>query len=313
MSTQSSPSPPYLQHNSNAQHLLLSLHRLLTKTLKCDAALVNAVWLVGVSAIVIISWLCCFPATMAGYFLVDSQELLTKLIDKCYKHRVIGVDCEGTSSWYHPDTVSLIQINVNDKIYIVDVLSLREKGIDLTGLKNILEDDNVLKVFHDVVSDKLFLRHIDVNLRNVFDTKVAAEYLCFESIGYGDVVYKVLGIRLEKGYQQYDFAYRPLHNNALRYAADDVRYLIKLYVKLKSLAEKLDVDQEVKFDSDCAAVLRVTTRVKMPNLLRNERDGGKIRHLYILYLWRDALCWYAHYPPGTYVMMMMSIVEYFIM
>jgi ribonuclease D len=67
----------------------------------------------------------------------------------------------------------------------------------------------------------------------IFDTQIAAGLLGLPAqIGYGDLVFRRLGVALTKGHARTDWTRRPLSDEQLAYAADDVRYLVPLYENL---------------------------------------------------------------------------------
>jgi ribonuclease D len=68
----------------------------------------------------------------------------------------------------------------------------------------------------------------------IFDTQIAAGLLGLPAqIGYGDLVARRLGVHLAKGLARTDWTRRPLSDEQMAYAADDVRYLVPLYENLK--------------------------------------------------------------------------------
>ena len=52
-------------------------------------------------------------------------------------------------------------------------------------------------------------------------------------IDYNPFVKKILKIKLDKTFQYYDWTLRPINENQLNYALNDVYYLRKLYFKLE--------------------------------------------------------------------------------
>src|SRR5690606_9567294 len=78
----------------------------------------------------------------------------------------------------------------------------------------------------------------------LFDTQLVAPVLGYaDQIGYGNLVAEVLGERLEKAHSRADWSRRPLSEEQLRYAADDVIHLARLYpVLLERLREQGRLD-----------------------------------------------------------------------
>jgi ribonuclease D len=73
----------------------------------------------------------------------------------------------------------------------------------------------------------------------LFDTQIAAPLLGFqENPGYAMLVSSMLNINLNKAHTRADWSKRPLSNDEIQYAADDVIYLCKIYqMMVQKLAE----------------------------------------------------------------------------
>ncbi|XP_026193206.1 uncharacterized protein LOC34619134 [Cyclospora cayetanensis] len=127
-----------------------------------------------------------------------------------------------------------------DPLLLID--ALKESSLS-PSVRQILEGDSILKIFHDCREDSaaLFHQH-DIRLDFVFDTQVAHQLICAKR---GEALYQAslkelveayLGITikgLEAGRELLDadlaaFAKRPLSAPLLRYAALGVRYLPRL-------------------------------------------------------------------------------------
>jgi ribonuclease D len=103
-----------------------------------------------------------------------------------------------------------------------------------------LEDGAVEVVFHDADYD-LRLLHQDYgwHVRNIFDTRIAAQLLGIRSFGLAALLEDFFGVRLDKKHQRADWSLRPLTQGMLDYAAQDTRYLLDLRDELRSRLEKL--------------------------------------------------------------------------
>jgi len=140
--------------------------------------------------------------------------------------------------------LSLIQLYINGSTYIFDVI--KHNPFEL-GLKEILENDSYIKVFHDFCEDSAALfRHFRVSPTKIFDTQIAHRIKreLEETITYQDN-----NISLNNLLQTYmkventmktemnsqmtsdpEFWYqRPLTYAMLEYAAQDVIYLPEMY------------------------------------------------------------------------------------
>jgi ribonuclease D len=75
-------------------------------------------------------------------------------------------------------------------------------------------------------------------VRNVFDTRVAAQLLGIKAFGLAALLEQFFGMKLDKKHQRADWSMRPLTKDMLDYAAQDTMYLPALRDELKGLLEK---------------------------------------------------------------------------
>jgi ribonuclease D len=74
----------------------------------------------------------------------------------------------------------------------------------------------------------------------IFDTQIAAPLLGFqENPGYAMLVSSFLNINLNKAHTRTDWTQRPLSDDQIQYAADDVIYLCKIYTQMCEQLDKL--------------------------------------------------------------------------
>ena len=131
----------------------------------------------------------------------------------------------------------LVQIAVGDTIYLIDPLT----DLDLGTLAELIADAAIEKILHAGRQDlELFFDAYGVVPSNVFDVQVAAGFVGLgASLPYGQLVKSVLGVNLEKGEAYSDWCKRPLTRSQMRYAADDVRYLVQAAIALQKQLEAL--------------------------------------------------------------------------
>jgi ribonuclease D len=88
-------------------------------------------------------------------------------------------------------------------------------------------------VLHDADYD-LRLLHQDYGwqVRNLFDTRVAAQLLGIRAFGLAALLEQYFGLKLDKKHQRADWSMRPLTADMLDYAAQDTRHLLGLRDKL---------------------------------------------------------------------------------
>ena len=98
-----------------------------------------------------------------------------------------------------------------------------------------LANSTVEKVFHDADYDlRLFDKEFGFHAANLFDTRIAAQFLNEPGIGLGALLLKYFGITADKRFQRADWSARPLTPPMLEYAAGDTSNLCELRDMLRN-------------------------------------------------------------------------------
>lgn len=169
--------------------------------------------------------------TMEDIQYIDTAAGARRVAEALDGAAFVAIDTEFVrEKTYHPQAC-LLQIAGEGHIFCVDLIALGGPGA-VTGL---LLDRSVTKVLHSARQDlELFYALTGEVPGPVYDTQIAAALLGFpDQCGYGRLVEDVLDIPLEKGHARTDWSRRPLSAEQIRYAADDVRYLVPLYETLR--------------------------------------------------------------------------------
>jgi ribonuclease D len=151
--------------------------------------------------------------------------------------RELALDTEGASFHRFVDRIYLLQLSTREQTAIVD--PLRIDGTSLAPLGQLLESPAVEVVLHDADYD-LRLLHQDYgwHVRNIFDTRVAAQLLGLKSFGLAALLDRYFGVRLDKKHQRADWSMRPLPADMLDYAAQDTTYLLSLRDRMLEALEQ---------------------------------------------------------------------------
>ena len=148
---------------------------------------------------------------------------------------ILALDTEGASFHRFVDRIYLLQLSTTERSAIIDPL-----GMDAPPrLGDMLESEAVEVIFHDADYD-LRLLHQDYgwHVRNIFDTRVAAQLLGLRAFGLAALLERYFGVKLEKKHQRADWSMRPLTKDMLEYAAQDTKYLIELRNRMRADLEK---------------------------------------------------------------------------
>lgn len=164
---------------------------------------------------------------------VESLEDQNSFIEKIKNQNILGLDTEfDWRSTYFP-VLSLLQISTNKNIFLVDFLNFKK----VKKLKEILENKDILKILHSSRSDSTVLSNcLDIFINNVFDIQQAEKLISNgEIFNYGNLVQKYLDIRLNKSETNSNWLKRPLSDDQMKYASEDVNYLIEIFKAQKKI------------------------------------------------------------------------------
>ncbi len=159
--------------------------------------------------------------------IISTESDLAAFCERAAAYPAVAVDTEFLRErTFHP-RLCLVQVATPDECVAIDPLSIT----DLAPLAALLTDHGTMKVFHACSQDMEVLLHaIGVLPEPIFDTQVAAAFLGERlQIAYHGLVHAFCGINLPKSESLTDWSRRPLTQQQVEYALDDVRYLIRAY------------------------------------------------------------------------------------
>ncbi len=169
-------------------------------------------------------------STEQPYFWIDSDAGLEAAANEW--RGVIGIDTEfiRTDTFY--PIPGLYQIANTNDVWLIDPLAIE----NWSPLLKVLNDAQTTKVMHACSEDlELLSHHLDVHPNNLFDTQFAYAFLSEHfSTSYANLAKRALDVHLGKHQTRSNWLRRPLSDEQLRYASEDVVYLIPLFEKLSS-------------------------------------------------------------------------------
>jgi ribonuclease D len=171
---------------------------------------------------------------------IKTKQQLSQLCDQLRGSEWLALDTEFIRDKSYYPKFCLLQISNGTVAASVDPLAID----DLSELVDVIYDNSIVKIFHAGRQDlEIFYLLWKKLPQPLFDTQLAATLLGLgEQIGYANLVQKITGRQLDKGHSRTDWSQRPLNQEQLRYALDDVIYLGDVYLeisaKLKSLGRE---------------------------------------------------------------------------
>ena len=137
---------------------------------------------------------------------VDDPEGLAEVADALARADRIAVDTESDSMHSYFEKVCLLQIATEREAFVVDPLALEGR---LEPLAPAFADGGKRKVLHGSDYDIVCLkRDFAFEIRNIFDTMIAAQFLGLAKIGLADLVSDHFGECLDKRHARTNWARR---------------------------------------------------------------------------------------------------------
>ena len=164
-----------------------------------------------------------------SYVLITTELELADACKVFSTEKFIAIDTEFKRETSYFPIPCLFQMSASSGTVCVDLLAIQ----NLSPLKNILFNQNILKIFHAARQDlELFYYMFNQVPSPIYDTQIGASFLGNDNqIGYANLVKKELNITLDKSQTRTDWTKRPITKKQLDYAANDVIYLFELYLK----------------------------------------------------------------------------------
>ena len=183
----------------------------------------------------------------------DTKVYLHKedLPDSIKFSKEVGVDSETTGLSLVRDRLCLLQIAAKNLI-------------------NLFENENITKVFHYARFDLAVIKKaFEVSCRNIFCTKIASKLVrtYTDKHGLKDLCKELLDKDLNKTQQSSDWSAKELSSNQLKYASNDVIFLIELKQILQSMLKR-----EGRYELSQKLFTFLSTRVELDFLGWNDID-----------------------------------------
>ncbi|HEY9882505.1 MAG TPA: ribonuclease H-like domain-containing protein [Thermosynechococcaceae cyanobacterium] len=173
-------------------------------------------------------------------FQICDRDLSEQQLDAYLQADAIAVDTETMGLLPQRDRLCLVQLC--DSHDHVSVVSIARGQTEAPNLKRLLEAGSSVKVFHFARFDVATLYyHLAIAVKPLFCTKVASKLARTYTPKHGlkDLVQELEHVELDKSAQSSDWGNAAnLSPEQLRYAANDVRYLLSARQKLIAMLKR---------------------------------------------------------------------------
>ena len=243
--------------------------------------------------------------------LIKNNEQLEKYLNDINEESILGIDTEFRRIDSYSPELCLIQIASINYLECIDVLSIN----NLEPLFDKLYDGKTLWVIHSARQDIEALYYLSNRIPSLlFDTQIGASFLNYPiQVSYQAITEKLQNIFLEKKFTRFDWRKRPLPNDVLKYALDDVKYLLPNYrILKKELVNqgKLSwAEEEVEFllnkdtyEPNYRQILKKTKGINKVSD-KNQENAFKLVH------WRESIAQQKN-KPRKWIMSDESLINY---
>lgn len=207
-------------------------------------------------------------------YITTAHELTNKISQMLEAGiKEIGVDLESNSLYRYKHEICLLQLSIGNEIWLIDTLETKCPP----ALKKVLEDNSITKIFQDMQYD-LALLHFNHECypANIFDISMGDRLVRKSNnnrkLDKIAIDYLDLDIDINTKSQKSNWGNRPLTKEQLKYASDDVKYLIDIY---KSIYPELEYD----YRYDCLIEYMKNYKVKDYRRKYNINSMWKIKNI----------------------------------
>lgn len=183
--------------------------------------------------------------TKETLFIQEQKQLNDWIAEVLKSQKAIAVDTEFMRVKTYFPKLCLVQIATEEQLVCIDPLTIE----DLSSLSQLLIAPHIVKIFHSASQDLETLLHaLKVFPTPLFDTQIAVTTLGVVNhmMSYQDLVAHILNIEIEKDQARTEWDQRPLSMQQLRYAYNDVRYLLEIYRELIKQIEEKNLSEQLK-------------------------------------------------------------------
>jgi ribonuclease D len=179
---------------------------------------------------------------MPAFTYVDQPDRVAINFDQ---QSIIGVDTEFMREKTFFSQLCLVQLATRDDIYCVDPLA----GNEMSSFWQAI--DTCKWVLHSARQDiEVVYQTAKFMPANILDTQIATGLLGYApQMGYAGLIKELFDVELAKSHTRANWATRPLRDEYLEYAAEDVEYLLPAHDELMTRLDKLGRTQWAEWDS----------------------------------------------------------------
>lgn len=221
--------------------------------------------------------------------MITDQNSLVEYCERLRRNGRFAFDTEFIRDDTYHAALCLIQVNDGQEVTLIDPTA----DLDVAGFWSLVCDPAILTIVHAGKEDfEVCLRETGQPPRNVFDVQVVAGFV---GLGYPLSLQRLVSLtlkhRLTKAQTLTDWLRRPLTDDQLRYAVEDVQHLPAIHERFAAALSKSGrtawaAEELARFEDP--AFYRPTAQARLFRIRGvNRLDGQSLAVLQRLMEWRD--------------------------
>lgn len=181
---------------------------------------------------------------------------IEECVSYCSTKLVLGVDTETEGFDFTCKKMIMLQIGDKERQYVIDT-----RVIDVTPLKQILEDEKIIKIFHNAKFDYKFIkRWANIDVQGLYDTFLMEKVIHCGKQDHGyslaRCVDRYIGVTLDKTTRNkfIGLTGQPFTVDQITYGAKDVIYLLDIRAKQLPLLHSYRLEQTARLENEVVKV-----------------------------------------------------------
>lgn len=172
---------------------------------------------------------------------INNTPDLESVSCKLSSAKQIAVDLEFDKNYYrYGFNLCLVQIFDGEECYLIDPIS---KNLDIKTIYPVLEDDSVEKITFAFGEDLRLLHSMNCFPKNIYDLDIVSSLLNYPPASLVNLIDDILEIDTGKSSQLSNWYNRPLTDQQIHYAAQDVLHLFDLKEVLNKQAKQKNITE----------------------------------------------------------------------
>lgn len=180
--------------------------------------------------------------------LITTNEGLESCISSLSTRQEIAVDLEFDKNYYrYGFNLCLLQVFDGDSCYLIDPLS---ENLTVDLIFPVLENREIQKVVFAFGEDLRLLHSMNCLPQNIYDVSIATSLLNYPPASLVSIISDLLDIDTGKSSQMSNWFKRPLTEQQVTYASQDVLHLLKLKEQFEKEAEQKEISSWIEEENE---------------------------------------------------------------